>query len=311
MARNVSASKRGFGYRELDDGEGVLGIYVDGLLAVEYQNVGGHLQMTFGENLTGVQQGINEQSATKNYKVGTRRTIGNRVLYYAHAANVQYLFPAYGVCNKNDMSETGNVATTVAAGATSLTLTSVAAIAANAYEDGWLCPETGTYGYFPYYQIKSNTVAGAGSIVYTVELYEPLPHALSTSNETISIMKNEFEGVDSIRAYVVENQDWPAWETYISWVGVPLAVNSSDLTVTKDYYFWAQTWGPTVLMMSDLYGAGGLIERGMRFYRDGSVIIGSSTASMLTYDYAGHLLPNCYYSGSAKDEVLCMLEMRP
>lgn len=275
--------------------------YPDGTIKVLED---GRIQQTFGANLTGVEQGINKESSTQNFRIGTRRQIGNRVFYYAQAGSTQYLFPAYGVCNRNDMSETSQVVSAVASGANQVTLTAVGTVTEDEFAEGWLVVDTGTYGYFPYYQIKSNT---AGASTYTVTIYDEFVHSLSTSNEYVSVMANEYKGVDSIRAYVVVNQDWPAWETYVSWVGVPPAVNSSDLTITASYYFWCQTWGPCNIMMVDIYGDSGT-EKNMMFYRDGS---GYNAAQGITYQWLGHLLPNSYYSAAGHGESFCMLQLNP
>lgn len=265
----------------------------------------GRIQQTFGANLTGVEQGINEESSTQNFRIGTRRQIGNRIFYYCQAASSQYLFPAYAAYNINTMAETGQIVAAVAANANQVTLTAVGTVTANQFAEGWLVVETGTFGYFPYYQIKSNT---AGASTYTVTIYDKFVHAMSTSDEVVSVMPSEYYGVDSIRAYVVENQDWPAWENYVNPVCVPLAVDSADLTITASYYFWGQTWGPCLLMNVEAHGASNG-ERTMWWYRDGSVSYTEEAG--FSNQRAGYLLPNAYYSASGHDEILCTLMISP
>lgn len=234
MARNIKAGKRGFGYNYLTGGEGGLGIYVDGLLMAEYENLNDGLQITYGRNLTGTKQGIYEQSATKNYDIGTRRVLDDMVFRYCQAepatgTTYKAIQPSRAVVNKH-VPVTASAVTAASVGASTITAT-VASVAASSYKDGYIIQQNSPWTQNSKLRIKDNTTT-----VFTLK--EPLVLAVGAS-DTMLFSRNMYSDVGMI----VTNG---TGKEYMSWVAVPL------LGITAEYYFWGQTWGPCCVQ----YGEG-------------------------------------------------------
>ncbi|MBA7606326.1 hypothetical protein ES703_13474 [subsurface metagenome] len=251
----------------------------------------------------GTPQGIYEQNSTQNYRIGTRRVTDDRVFHYAQAGSTETLFPTYGVCCDATFPESAVVATARAISAYTVTCTSQAAVTADFFAEGWLAVSSGTFGYWPLYRIKSNTADLTGTGTFIVTLYDPLVAPISINDEVVTLFKNKYKGVRSIRSYVVAHQDWPGIENRVCWVGIPLTPTNptgtgiDDFVITQNYYFWVQTWGPCHGTGVDNYGEGNYEQR-LIFYNDGSLKV--STVAQVE-QLAGYLLPNTYWGGIGHD----------
>lgn len=151
MPRNITASKRGFGYREATGGRGALGLYTDGLLVAEYENYlgNGDPVTIYGKNLTSVDQWFNEESETKNYAIGTKMVVEDMVFRYGHIEVYRdSAWRGRGMSNLGKQTSVSHLdagylnvsaGTAASAEATSLTLTidNAYAATANEFENGY------------------------------------------------------------------------------------------------------------------------------------------------------------------------------
>ena len=109
-----------------------------------------------------------------------------------------------------------------------------AATTANLYAGGYLTVEGGT-GLGQIRKIKSNKAGGASvAAPCEVTLYDPLEVALNATS-IITLTKNKYKDV------IVA----PAGTDVAPLIGVPL------ISITDDYYFWAQTRGYAPIVVDD------------------------------------------------------------
>ena len=109
-----------------------------------------------------------------------------------------------------------------------------AATTANLYAGGYLTVEGGT-GLGQIRKIKSNKAGGASvAAPCEVTLYDPLEVALDATS-IITLTKNKYKDV------IVA----PAGTDVAPLIGVPL------ISITDDYYFWAQTRGYAPIVVDD------------------------------------------------------------
>jgi len=312
MGRNIAASKRGFGYRHGTAESGGLGLYVDGLMVVEYENYNDQLMLTYGKSLTGVPQGIYEESVTQNYPIGTRRVVDDMVFKYCHSrtdptGQASLPLANRGVVNTHlAVLDTTVVAASVAA--TTITAT-VAGVAANSYENGYIIQQP-TVGWTQNskLRIKSNTTT-----VFTLK--DPLVESVATT-DNLFFSKNMYAAVGKSPVTGADS----AYRTDRSIVAVPL------LDITSEYYFWGQTWGPCCVQFGDAtyragdtsYGDWG--NRVVWFDHYGAASCGSEPDDSPAAPYkcgrgvqiAGFCIPCTYDTGGIVDwSILIFLQLTP
>ena len=167
-------------------------------------------------------QGIYEESATQNYRLGQRMALSDgRVFYYAKAGSTAITRGQLLSTPINRSQVCDCVATS--AGSDTVQVTAVAAMSQGDYADGFAIVHTAG----PMYKIRNNdeiAASGTGNIY----LYDPLVSALTTS-EDLTIFKNPLNGL-------IKQPDLIAFT-----VGVSL------INVTASYYFWVQTYGPAMV----------------------------------------------------------------
>lgn len=180
------------------------------------------------------EHGPNEISATQAYALGTKlEARDGRVWRYAQAGGTQ-LSPALMTQSEAIAAEAINevqTGYTTDIGDTTITilLTTSSGITDGDLVDGWLLITDGT-GEGHYYRIATNTWT-TGDTVMQLTLHEPILVATEATSE-VTVIKNLFNDV------IVA----PTTLTGIC-VGVP------NLTVTANYYFWAQTKGPCAMIV--------------------------------------------------------------
>jgi len=175
----------------------------------------------FGATVTA--QDIYQASSTQKHKLGERLVIGDRVFRYMKAGSSN-LSAGYVVGAPCALTTEDTVTVAHGVGTRVVTITA-SGVTANQFAEGYLVVDEGT-GAGETYKIKSNTASDANNLVQ-VELYDGLATAWSTSNTDITIISSPYNGV------IVCPTDG-----IILPVGVPL------ISVTANYYFWGQTWGP-------------------------------------------------------------------
>ncbi len=174
-------------------------------------------------NAKGAGQGIYQESETQKADVGTRLALGDgRVFYYCKNGSVA-LVRGKPVQSPTPVSDIDDCST-AAAGDDKIYLTDTAA----AYTTGDFAN-----GYAVFYDVgymhkirNNDTIASAGAgYVY---LYDPIVVALTTPN--VILFKNPCHSVIALA------------DAVSFMIGVPL------IAVQANYYFWAQTWGPTACL---------------------------------------------------------------
>jgi len=310
MSKNIPALKRGFSYRQGTAGSGGLGIYTDGLLIAEYENYNDQLMITYGKSLTGVPQGIYEESATKNYPIGTKRIVDDMTFHYCAARTEPTTGTSKSILASRAVANTHSyvtASTVVAAnaGATSITAT-VAGTATNAYENGYILQQPSPWTHNQKIRIKSNTTT-----VYTTK--DPLEQLVNAA-DNLFFSKNMYA---SCGKTATDGSDY-AHREYRRFVAVPL------LNVTSAYYFWGQTWGPCCIQFeSSTYLPGGLANvygtwrTSTVFFDDYGAVSPGGEEGTAPYNCgcgtqeAGFVIPDTYTAGADGWSILIYLQIAP
>ena len=183
------------------------------------------------DDLELLEQNINEVTATRTYPLGTRLQVGERVFRYAkinpglfaHSPSIR----GRALVTTDDGTERGAFLGAIVAGAKTVTWTTVAAVLADQFKDGYLLCQGGFV-----HKIKSNTVGAAPSTAITLTLYEAF-----TAGEAIAagryglLLECPYAHVDLL--------------TNIG-AGRPMGVIGFD--PGSDGYVWIQTWGPASMI---------------------------------------------------------------
>ena len=209
-----------------------------------------------------VDQSIYESSTTQKAPLGTRLEVGERVFYYAQAANTYEGGDV--LCSPvASASLQADILTPIAAssGSTTVTLTLGEAVTKNQFAEGYFSVSSGTagnenVGYL--YKIKTNAAAASAGTL-SIELYDPLEHAITAVAE-INLTPNMYKSV------IVGSQV----------LGQPVGVCPCD--VTSAGYFWLQTYGPA----APLHEAATPVAAAVKLGTVGSVLqayLGGTTAA--------------------------------
>ena len=176
-------------------------------------------------------QSIYKTSSIQLAQMGSRKVVGDRVFRYAKAnQTVQKGIVCSQIGSGTTAGNTVVYATSNVGlpGARVVTLHNPGALLAkNEYAEGYLLHETGsgsrTVGGW-LYRIKSHAAqAVSNSAAFT--LYDPLVGSIAIA-DTVTLLKNIYMDVGSCTA-----------------AHIPIGVAPID--VTKNDYFWLQTWGPS------------------------------------------------------------------
>lgn len=204
-------------------------------------------------------QGIYVESETQKYPIGKRYAKDERAWRYAKAGGA--LRPGYGAMTYMTFPESATIAEAALKDATSITCTAQAAVVANHYAGGYALIRTNVVGgLLVYYRIKSNAVALAPAAEFTVTLEDALAQALDAT-ATVVLYASPFADV---RRPVTEDPG-SKWSGFGAYVGIP------SFAVTKDCYFWLQTWGPCMAVPNEFFGEG-IDEHMAYFWRDGAMV---------------------------------------
>ena len=184
-----------------------------------------------------IKQGLYEISSTARGEIGGIREFedGRKFIYALAGEELTLGTVCQGpVEDASGYWEQMAVATTVAAGDKTITITTQSVITENQFKDGWLIVEDETADIQgTLRKIKYHPAAGsAASLVITV--YDPFVTAVTAGTDEVSLMKNPYSGILENNA----TTDGPL-------VGLP------TMTVTDAYYFWLQVRGPAAVTVAE------------------------------------------------------------
>jgi len=244
MAKVINALKRGFSYRHATGGRGALGLYTDGLLVAEYENYLGNDEPVtiYGKSLTNVDQWFNEESATKNYAIGTKMEVEDMVFRYAHVnADSDSVWRGRGTLNlgKNAKVYTGHnyisAMTAASAAAETVTVTLTEDATADEFENGWMALFPSVWTGIVTGRVKRNDATSTTTKLYLKEGIQAACGAASTGR----LHWNQY-------AYVGK----PFTSADVT-PGFSAVVGCAWVNCTADYYLWVQTWGPYMCQYSE------------------------------------------------------------
>lgn len=231
----------------------------------------------------GSDQDIEEQSATQNYHIGTRRVRDDRVFHYSYAISAlqgqRYAFNS----NPRTAYNWGTMTIAAAAGARYVDIPHTTATA-NLFQGGYFWGQTGVPStYFQHRRVVSND---ASTGVYTrCYLDRALTHAMSIGDNYDIRM--------SPWSYVADG----AWASdpvhpgnlgaHAPAVGMPLEA------ITAQRYIWLQTWGPTQGTMAGSQAGPNSFDIDLYVQQDGAMFLGHEAGiTTVSRQRIGFILPH-------------------
>lgn len=179
-------------------------------------------------------QGIYEQSSTALHRLGDRLQVGDRVFYYSQASEAISAGKLNSYLPTVITEDTVTVAHGI--GTRKVTITASATITANQLAEGHLVIDEGT-GAGEMYKIKSHEAITSGS-TGVFELYDGILTAWSTSDTDVTIYGPQYRVQESNAAQTES------------------AAGVAPISVTDEYYFWNQTYGPAACLFDEAAGNG-------------------------------------------------------
>ena len=193
--------------------------------------------MSFPDFITGIPGWEKQTTSEKKLALGTKMTIRDRTFRYVEAGGTEI---GEGLLVSQQTAVTTQdddlaVATTAAAGATSVTITigGTNALEKNEYQDGY---------------IFNNTAAGTAALMYRVA-----SHPLAAASGTLTITLDEPDGLVNA---------WTAGTDVVGLIGSPwkdivvapttttgMTVGLTCNTIPASYYGWVQTAGPALALV--------------------------------------------------------------
>lgn len=222
-----------------------------GLTVGNQASVPGNGGARMGGNLVPA-QGIYEQSATPLHPLGARLQLGDRVFYYSQASEALTAGQLNSYLPTVITEDTVTVAHPV--GTRKVTITASATITANQLAEGHLVVDEGT-GAGEMYKIKSHEAITSGQ-TGVFELYDPILTAWATADTDVTIYGPQYR-VQQSNAAQTES-----------------AAGVNPISVTDEYYFWNQTYGPAAVLFDEAAGN----ASGTRLLTIGSSTVGAVEA---------------------------------
>ncbi len=187
-------------------------------------------------------QGLYEQSSTKKHTLGTRRQLNDgRVFHYCKAGGTA-LAPGKLICGAVNITERDDAlhaAAIAPVGAREITVTLVGAVTANQFQDGYLAMiNDDSQGC--QYKIASHPVGDTVDII--IVLADPIRVATSATTDAL-LLKSVFKDL-------ILNADEASFTIGVNPGMQDLAAGN----VSLGNYFWAQTWGPALVLCGDSTG---------------------------------------------------------
>lgn len=238
----------------------------------------------------GSDQDFYEESATQNFRIGTRRVQDERVFRYMKASSNGIARPNWGCQNMNiykddNLQDTweGSMTGTASIGDVTITIADTNTNhGADHFAGGWV---TAFYAVNTrIYRIRSSTASDGATV--TLTLWDPIREAMSATFMTVH--PSIYTKVERVHG---------GGSTTAATVCV------SPIPVTGSYYFWGQTWGPCYCTPSGAAPGTGAYERLLSFNYDGSVVLTPAFAAGSYRQLAGYLLE---YTQSG-DNFFCLM----
>ena len=176
--------------------------------------------------------------ATQRYPLGARFKYGQRTFHYAYAGGVALAAGKLVYSTDTPAEANVTVGTAAAIGATSIP--NITTTAAETALDGGMMIVNDVAGQGHGYEIQSSSANADTSTSTDVVLRDPLKIALTTSSQ-VELYSSPYYDLDI------------ATDVNHLIAGVPIQA------VTKNYYFWLQTWGPCSILIGDTTVAGELV----------------------------------------------------
>jgi len=248
----------------------------------------------------GSNQDIEEESVTKNYRIGTRRVQDERTFHYMRAdATYGVTAPFWAGANTrkykvDDSEDTIEGVTVAAGGATDLTLSVLdtnSAHVADFFEGGWAILTVGSI--IRMLRIRSST---AGGTSVTLTFWEPLGMVVA--------LGSQIQVFPSIYSAVASSHPGSGWND-----GKSVKVCMPIMPVTVSYYFWGQTWGPCYGIPSEAFPRG-QYEMDLVFSGDGSIKLRPDWSANNINQHAGYRL-SYYVDDPTGALILFQLEIAP
>lgn len=240
-----------------------------------------------GEPGLPVSQSIYEPNTTQQTPLGTRLKLTERTFYYCQASASVGAGVIVGASVPVASAQSGLLAVaSTAAGATVLSATSSALVAANFYAEGYFGAAAGT-AQGELYKIKSNA---AGSTGFNVTLYDGL-------NTTITSGTNFF---------LIPNPYKLAVSTGSQNLTIPIGI--APVNVTSGAYFWLQSWGYANAIHEAASAAGASLRFGTT---GGLVAVFNSTTNDATTVSAQIIAKNSSLAATAGQANPVFLMIRP
>ena len=245
-------------------------------------------------------QGIYVESADQNFRVGTRRVDGDRVLHYCFADEALLgLRGKFTDGNRVYANTVSGVVTPAILGATQVSFGPDAAVGLNELAEGYL----GCFNPYLTIRIKSNTASAGAGAACVLTLEEGLPYAI-LAGAWLCAYPNIYRHVINLGGV---NQN----SIYHSVCSVPVRITTGPNT-----WFWGVTWGPTEMVVNIL---GNLVGRhaNMRhvyFGHDGGIVYQGVLGPQLAesqLQHAGRLLYNGFTVATPNGDQLVGIELAP
>ena len=247
--------------------------------------------------LSGVPQGIREQSIIPNYEIGCRMQMPSpdyRVFHYCEADIAHTNVVSAGIAN-GDTLHFANCAPLVAGVVGDRTIQFVIDPADGAYVRDQFRGGSITIHTAPIqivYSIIGNEPDDGTNVL--LRLGEPLiaPVAMNTFSE---IHENQYKSTVPMTGAGDQ-----------SVVAVPL------MPVTINNFFWGQTWGPCICAAAIGGGIGAVAnEKSVYFQDDGSIACATGLAPATGFQFAGYIIPTTRRLGATADSLHFMLQLDP
>jgi len=180
------------------------------------------------------EQDILEQTATQNYRIGTRRVMDDRTFRYCNAAEELHAQSGAFVSRQNYWQGGGGmpIGAEIAVGATQITFDNQQAILEDELVDGWIVGVATDATEIFCLRIKSNEASSAAVGTTVITLYRGMPHGMT--------------GVGTHRCYVYANPYSNMLNTggagIATCLGAVLCVPLIKVAAATPY-FWGLTWG--------------------------------------------------------------------
>ena len=271
MARNLTGSKRGWGYDRYTES---LDLHVDGVIVNKFSG--------------GSAPSLYEDSTEQLYVLGTRLAVGEQVFRYCKAGSALTRYVAG--CNDDQWSLTNEEPNQSA----SIGDTEIQVVNATATKDQFI----GGYVAIFTSPLQVRRIIGNDASDGTdTKLYldGPLEAAITLDSTWVT-------GYPNIYSDVTSPDNTSGHVDYISFVAIPVC------TVASGSYFWGQTWGPCYGVAGATVPGSAMQQREIYFSTAGNLLDYGDASAGSGAQYAGYILPR---TANGAGDQFYMLQLAP